>query len=465
MGTDNDDRPGMTRHTAVTRRAFTLGAVAALAACSSGEEDPPASSTGTTDGDTSPATVAQPPEFTGALNPLSDGVTVPPELPHTAPTLFRGVRVFDGEVVTEAVDVILQGGVVAAVGAGLEEPQGAEVVDGAGHTLLPGMIDSHVHAYPPMQAQAARFGVLTELDMFIVDGLTSIQDEQRTTGATQRSDLLSATLMATAPGGHGTQFQPEMDTLTEASQAAGWVEDRVAEDAAYIKIVVESGFGMVPLEHDIVAALVEAAHAHSLRAIIHAQSAEDTTDALAVPLQGLAHVAWDELPPELVNRIASMGVFAVTTAGLAQPPRLKAALDDDRVMDRLDPELVSLFKAANLANDQRWAAVLSNLGALHTAGVPLLAGTDSSNPGSTSGAGLLVELSILVEAGLTPVEALTAATSLPAETFGLVDRGRIAEGLRGDVVLVEGDPTEDIHDLHKIVGVWKWGVPVELELS
>ncbi|NLG22945.1 MAG: amidohydrolase family protein [Actinomycetales bacterium] len=450
----------------VSRRAFTLGALGVLAACSPGQEGPGTTATTTSPLGDGTALSGPVPTFSGELPPLVEQVTVPPDLPETAPTLFRGVRLFDGESITEEVDVILAGGLVTSVGTGLEEPEGAEVVDGAGHTLIPGMIDSHVHAYPEAQQEAARFGVLTELDLFVVLELADQVDEQRTTGATGRADVFSATSMATAPDGHGTQFRvDDFETLTEPSQAAGWVADRVAEGAAYIKIVIESGGDFQALDQEIVAALVEAAHEQGLRAIIHAQSAADTVVALSVPLDGLAHAAWDELPPEVVARIAEMGIPVVTTAGMAQPSRLKPALDDDRVADRATPVMLSRLRRATYAGDEQWAAVLSNLRALHDAGVSLLTGTDNSNPGTISGIGILVETEILVEAGMTPVEALASATSLPADTFGLADRGRIAEGLRGDVVLVEGDPTTEITDLHGIVGVWKWGVPVELDAA
>lgn len=446
----------------VSRRAFLVGAVGVLASCSSEGEGDPGHAPPL---DESAATNSPVPTFAGELKPLVERVTVPPGLPEAAPTIFRGVRLFDGETVTDAADVILVGGLVAAVGTGLDQPQGAEVVDGAGHTLIPGMIDCHVHAFPAAQVQAARFGVLTELDLFTVEDLAAQLEEQVTTGATDRADVFSATSMATAPDGHGTQFRVPIDTLTEASQAVGWVEDRVTEGAAFIKVVVESGFERTSLGQDIVAAVVDAAHEHGLRAIIHSQWLEDTRIALSVPLDGLAHAPWDELPPMVVDQIAESGIFVVTTAGLAQPSRLKPALDDDKVLDRVEPSLLSSFRRATYAGDEEWAAVLANLQALHSAGVPLLPGTDNSNPGTISGAGMLVEAAILVEAGLSPVEALTSATALPATTFGLTDRGRIADGLRGDVVLVEGDPTTDISDLHGIVGVWKWGVPVDLAVS
>src|SRR5262249_60162703 len=81
--------------------------------------------------------------------------------------------------------------------------------------------------------------------------------------------------------------------------------------------------------------------------------------------------------------------------------------------------------------------------ALKAAGVRILAGTDCGNPGTAHGASIHRELALLVAAGLTPAEALAAATAVAAGAFALADRGRIAPGLRADLVLVDGDPTVD----------------------
>jgi hypothetical protein len=95
---------------------------------------------------------------------------------------------------------------------------------------------------------------------------------------------------------------------------------------------------------------------------------------------------------------------------------------------------------------------------LKAAGVPILAGTDAPNPGTAHGVALHRELELLVESGLTPVEALAAATSVPASSFHLADRGRIEKGRRADLLLVQGDPTTDITATRAIEGVWKGGV-------
>jgi imidazolonepropionase-like amidohydrolase len=97
---------------------------------------------------------------------------------------------------------------------------------------------------------------------------------------------------------------------------------------------------------------------------------------------------------------------------------------------------------------------------LHDAGVPILAGTDAPNRNTVHGASLHEELAQLVDVGLTAQEALAAATSRPADAFGLRDRGRIAVGKRADLLLVEGDPTRDILDSRRILTVWKNGFRV-----
>jgi imidazolonepropionase-like amidohydrolase len=93
--------------------------------------------------------------------------------------------------------------------------------------------------------------------------------------------------------------------------------------------------------------------------------------------------------------------------------------------------------------------------------VPLLVGTDAPVPGTTYGASVHGEMALLVRDGLTPLQALAAATSVPARCFHLEDRGWIRPGMRADMVLVEGDPTSDIVATRNIFAVWKRGVRVQ----
>ena len=110
-----------------------------------------------------------------------------------------------------------------------------------------------------------------------------------------------------------------------------------------------------------------------------------------------------------------------------------------------------------------FALMQQSIGSLAAAGVPILAGTDAPNAGTAFGASLHHEMQLLVDSGLSPTQALAAATSLPARYFGLSDRGRIAAGLRADLCLVQGDPSHNIKCTRDIVQVWKAGQPIDRE--
>jgi hypothetical protein len=139
-------------------------------------------------------------------------------------------------------------------------------------------------------------------------------------------------------------------------------------------------------------------------------------------------------------------------ASLTDDARLKPFLNGDEKR-----ALRSSFpKKGNLRDDL--ANATATVGQLKAAKVTILAGTDAPNPGTTHGASIHRELELLVKGGLTPTEALAAATASPARVFQLKDRGRVAAGLRADLVLVNGDPTTDILATRDIVTVWKGGV-------
>lgn len=124
-------------------------------------------------------------------------------------------------------------------------------------------------------------------------------------------------------------------------------------------------------------------------------------------------------------------------------------------------QLANLKKAFTFPNKLSCAGSVEAAKQLEAAGVPILVGDDVPNPGTTPGATEHRELELLVEAGLTPTEALVGATSAAARVFRLDDRGTIAPGKRADLLLVNGDPMTDIKATRDIAGVWKDGVPAD----
>lgn len=385
-------------------------------------------------------------------------------------------RLFDGDAVIDNATILIEQGRVTAVGTGLEVPTGVVPIDAAGTTVLPGLIDAHVHAYAPVaRSEALRFGVTTILDMFRAPfDFGVVQAERASMAATDRADLFSAGFLATAPGGHGTQFGLAVPTLTGPEQAAAWVAARKAEGSDWIKIVIESGWGaqqLPTLNEATVRALVEAAHAEGLLAVAHVSRLADARMAVEAGADGLVHLFGDQaLDPALIGLMQERGVFVVPTlavmasiyggsgtADLEQHPVLASRLGS------LQRQTLAQRFAAPGSNAPAWAQLLANVDRLRAAGIPLLAGSDAPNPGTAHGFSLQHEVRLLVEAGLSPLQALHAATRAPALAFGLADRGCLKPGCRADLLIIDGDPTQDIEALAMLDAVWKNGVAVTTE--
>ncbi len=392
---------------------------------------------------------------------------------------IRNVRVFDGDKFIPRANVIVENGRIAAVGADAAIPPGLPVIDGAGKTLLPGLIDSHVHVFPGAQNDALRFGVTTELDMFdLARDFAHWKAQRLSLARTAQADTWAAGLGVTVPGGAPLgMMRPEMrktvPTLARAADAKAFVDARAAEGSDYIKVFIEdlSEYGgkrtMPTLSRDEVCAVVAAAHSDRLAAIVHAQAEWAAREAIACGADGLAHMFVDaRADASFVALAKSRHVFVETTddvwAGASGAGLAKALAADPRVAPYLSPFQKQTLQASEAKTfPQFFRNALANTRALHAAGIPLLAGTDAPNPATAHGASLHEELQILVMAGFTPEEALNAATGLPARIFHLGDRGRIAAGCRADLLLVNGNPAKDISDTLDIARIWKNGFAID----
>jgi imidazolonepropionase-like amidohydrolase len=385
----------------------------------------------------------------------------------TVPVAITNVRIFDGTRVIPKGTVVFQGDRIAAVGAKVFPPKGANVIDGTGQTLLPGFIDGHTHTWGEALERALVFGVTTELDMFTAPPFAKqMREEQAKTRPTGRADLYSAGYLATAPGGHGTEYGMPVPTLTKPEEAESWVDARVAEGSDYIKIVLEDGspYGRkIPtLDKATLKAVVQAAHQRKKLAVVHVSTEDAAKEAIEAGADGLVHIFTDRAPEpgfaELVQKHKAFVTPTLTvvesTTGTASG---KALPDDPHIAPYLQTEEITNLRRSFPAHKLDFQNALAAVRQLEKAGVPILAGTDAPNPGTAHGASLHRELELLVSAGLSPTGALVAATSTPARIFGLTDRGRIAPGLRADLVLVKGDPTADITATRDIQRIWKAG--------
>ena len=389
---------------------------------------------------------------------------------NTTGFVIRNARIFDGHKVIDQGDVWLENGRIKEVGRALKVPAEVKAIDGTGDTLLPGLIDSHTHAWGDALKEAEIFGVTTELDMFTdVKYAQQIKKEQAEGKDLDLADLRSAGTLATAPGGHGTEYGIPIPTLSSPGEAQAWVDARIAEGSDYIKIVVDdaSAYGghRPTLNIDTVKALIEAAHQRGKLAVVHIGKQEDARQVIEAGADGLAHLFADSPPDaDFASLVKAHHAFVVPTLSVLES--VSGGPSGESLVS--DPHLAPYLTTADIAGLKRsfpkFPTALSEkyaeqaVAQLNAAHVPILAGTDAPNPGTAHGISLHRELELLVRSGLTPLEALTAATSAPAAAFHLDDRGVIARGKRADLLLVKGDPTRDILATREIVSVWKLGV-------
>ena len=393
------------------------------------------------------------------------------------PLLIRNVRVFDGERVVEHRDVWVENGLVTRVVDGTESEAPADTIDGRGRTLLPGLIDAHVHV-PAVPDEALRqfaaLGVTTVLDMF--GGGRKLASKQRIVSEhlPGLADLRVAGFGATAPGSMLEKMALQsFPSIERPEQAQAWVDARIAEGSDYIKIIDDEAEGG-RLDQETIEAIVQAAHRRGRLAVAHVLSEQKAREAITAGVDGLAHLfIGDASSRDFGQFAASHHVFVVPTLtilrtlcgesdgrALLEDPRLAPFIPADQrpaLIRTPSPERQHLCKGT--------ADVLHQLVASH---VPILVGTDTMPPGQVGafavtgyGATLHGELKLLVDQGMTAVEALTAATAAPARAFGLTDRGQIRPGMRADLLLVDGNPTQDILATRNIVDVWTRGVHVD----
>jgi imidazolonepropionase-like amidohydrolase len=338
------------------------------------------------------------------------------------PIAIVGVAVLDGGDGPPVQDqtVVAAGGVIERVGPAGEMavPAAAVVVDGAGGTLLPGVVDAHVHLgfYPPARVLAG--GVTTVRDLgWPPERLDALRRGAAGPGAASPR-LLAAGQIVTVPGGYPTRapWAPPGTArpVDGAAEAVRAVAELAGSGAAVIKVALDDRVGPT-LPAPVLAALVGAAGERGLGVTAHIGTAGEAAKALAAGVGELAHWPFDPrpLPDALVDALAE-SVVAVPTL-------------------HIDPT------RARRAGLRRFVA----------RGGRVVYGTDLGNQGPPPAVDV-EELRLLVEAGLAPERALAAATSLAAAHLGLAGVGVVAPGARADLLLVDGDPLEDLAALSRV---------------
>jgi imidazolonepropionase-like amidohydrolase len=417
--------------------------------------------------------------------------------------VIDGAQVWDGSggaPIREGVVVVSEGRIQAVGPRGsVRIPEGATVIPGTGKTVIPGLINAHGHVGMTRGLKASRENyteenVLAQLRQYALYGVTTVLSMgtdfepmfkvrgPAKAGETPRATALTAGRGFTGKGGYpavlpGNAGVPrEVDSVEEARRH---VQELAQQKVDVVKIWVDDHWGHYQkIRPELYRAIIDEAHKHQLRVMAHIFYLEDAKQLVAAGLDGLAHSVRDrEIDDALIRALKEKKTFAIPTLVreestfiYAQPP---AFLDDPFFSRRVDPDIIRQLKdpayGARVKSDPDFSKFpgqlkmgQKNLKKLWDAGVPIAFGSDTGPPARFQGFFEHRELELMVEAGLTPAQALQVATSNAAAALRLsTDFGTLAAGKRADLILLDADPLADIRNTRKINKVWIGGREVE----
>lgn len=357
-------------------------------------------------------------------------------------TTIKNVRVFNGNTLTTPTNVTFENGYISNIGTSV--PSGAEVYDGQGLTLLPGYIDAHIHLNDiDNLKRAARCGITTMMDM----QPTSVELANSLRELPGLTSITTCASIAVGPGGILPKVvivrDEDIIRSSDPQEGINFVDRMVEKGAEYIKVILENPPATEKmLTVGQVRAIVGEAHKKNRLVFVHTTTELAWRTALEAGCDVMNHLPRHSvLPDDIVEAVAAGKHYVIPTLIM-----MKGLIDQK-------PD----------GSNGNFQNCLDSLRKLHEAGAIIIAGSDSNMTNKMNhvehGKSFLTELELMVRAGMSPVEVLKSMGQTPAKYFPfLSDRGSIEVGKRADLVLVDGDPTQNISACRNIKKVWVKGI-------
>ncbi|OZG73184.1 hypothetical protein BTA51_11910 [Hahella sp. CCB-MM4] len=428
--------------------------------------------------------------------------------------LITNARIFDGQAdhpIQENMDLLVENGRIVRVAPHPLNVSAGTELQAEGKLVMPGLIDFHTHVggtdappwrktfYPPERTLSAflAFGVTSVVDMGGISGQLQSLHEELESGDIAGPRLAYAGRQVTVAESHPGPLIEETVSWPISSLVKQWMMDeiddntdfqalahsRIEEGASLVKIMIDRiplNTPSMPLE--IASKTVAAAHEAGLPVAAHIGTAEDMETGLEAGVDLFAHsVNSSELTDSSLEHLKQSGTPVISTLRIFQNVTLVSegknpvTAADARVMDtgavqafadkpEVTPAMLQYGENISRHSVDRY----EGCNKMRKAGIPLLVGTDTPLLGASAGASTHAELYLLVDrCGYSPVEALTMATGKPGEILGdwlqLDGLGTISENAPADLLIIDGDPSQNIRDIAKIDRIIIRGVIIEPE--
>lgn len=401
------------------------------------------------------------------------------------PTLIHGARVFDGTGKPARIaDVLIADGKVARVGKKLRVPEGTEVVDATGLTLIPGLHDLHIHT--PREAFTDAASLHRLYLPYLKAGVTSINEFSVSgemmagiRGLQADTPRLTLAIRLGVPGGHGTESkftQAITYQVTSPEEAHAAMAKALAFKPDMIKVFADGWRYGDPARPDrpsmdepTLAAIVADAHQAGIKVMTHTVTLEGSKLAARAGVDSLAHGVGDALvDAELIRLMKKHHMAYVATLATYEPLETRQLAPEELALltpeqQAAEAERLAKGEAVASYDSKRWEIMRENIRIIKAAGIRIGVGTDTGIEGVYPGFGALREMRWLTRLGFTPAEAIEAGTKVSADIMGRKKaEGVIRKGMRADLVLTGGTPDLVFGDLYKVKRVWVAGRELSL---
>ncbi|MFC3690709.1 amidohydrolase family protein [Chenggangzhangella methanolivorans] len=415
-----------------------------------------------------------------------------------AGTALLNARLFTGSAMSAPSSLLIKDGRISAISAGAgpaDLPQGVRRVDMAGRFLVPGLNSAHVHVGHVVGIESGirfytRDRVEEQLALYAAFGVTQVSalgmspplfHEIRR--ESQAGRLKGATLYGAGPGVGVTDGAPPAKVMNlsdeqvarprTAAEASDVVDQLAEAGVDQIKLWIEDMNGQLPvMSPEIAKATADAAHRRNLPAVAHVHDVSHARLAINSGVDVLGHgVRDEEIDDAMLAAMKQGGVRYIPTIQIDEAEYIyvdRPELADDPFFKAAAPEAFRKRMAdaawretqAKKGEKNRPSVEMNkrNLAKLHAAGITIGMGTDSgATPMRIPGFAEHRELALMVEAGLTPADALRIASEGSAAVYGQKDRGVLKVDAAADLVALDADPVADIANMRRIVSVWRAG--------